>query len=275
MKGKDPLMNYITSIRKLIKELSQYHIGLHATNASFYIILSVFPTIMLIAALLPTFGVGAHELLEAMEGIVPEILYPLFQKVIQDMEGTTTGVLLSATAVVAVWSASKGVYCIQQGLNAVYGVRESRSYLLNRLNSMVYTLLLILSLLLTLAVSGFGRTLVHYLSTSPVPILKILAWLLRMRGVILMLLLTVLFTAIYCVFPNRKQSIPSELPGAAMAALSWLIFTGGYSLYARFSGSYSLLYGSLSIIAMGMVWLYICISILFYGCVLNIYLERK
>ena len=268
-------MNHFSILRKWIKDLSGYQIGLHASNASFYIILSVFPTIMLIAALLPTFGVGTYELLEAMEGLVPEVLYPLFQKVIQDMEGTTTGILLSATAVVAVWSASKGVYCIRQGLNAVYGVRESRSYLYNRLNSMFYTILLILSLLLTLAVSGFGRAIVTYLSERPVPILKIIASILRMRSVILMLLLTALFSAIYCVFPNRKQTMSSVFPGAAMAALSWLVFTRAYSLYVRFSGSYSILYGSLSIIAMGMVWLYICISILFYGCVLNICLEKK
>ncbi len=268
-------MKYYMFIRKWVKELSQYHISLYATNASFYMILSVFPTIMLVAALLPTFGVGANELLNAMEGIIPDILYPLFHKVIQDMEGTTTGILLSATAIIAVWTASKGVYCIRQGLNAIYGLRESRSYLLSRINSMLYTVLLILSLLMTLAVSGFGRDIVSYLSGRSVPILRILAGLLRMRGLVLMLLLTALFTAMYCVFPNRKQSIPFALPGAALAALSWLVFTGGYSLYARISGSYSLLYGSLSIIAMGMVWLYVCISILFYGCVLNIYLERR
>jgi len=43
-------MNHFSFLRKWIKDLSGYQIGLHASNASFYIILSVFPTIMLIAA---------------------------------------------------------------------------------------------------------------------------------------------------------------------------------------------------------------------------------
>lgn len=268
-------MKLFDIVRKWIRELSRYRISLYATNASFYIILSVFPTIMLIAALLPTFGIGSEELLNAMEGIIPQILHPLFQRVLQDMEGTTTGVLLSATALVAVWSASRGVYCLRQGLNAIYGLRECRSFLLSRLTSMVYTILLILSLVLTLVANGFGKSLVQHLAEKPVPILRILAGLLRMRGLILMILLTSLFTAMYCVFPNRKQTIPFVLPGAALAALCWLIFTEGYSLYARISRSYSILYGSLSIIAMGMVWLYVCISILFYGCVLNVHFERR
>ena len=267
-------MKWILIVRKHLKELSRYPISLYASNASFYIILSIFPTVMLVAAMLPSLGIDSEALLKIMEGVIPELLYPLFRKVLQDMEGTTAGALLSTTAVIAIWSASKGVYCIRQGLNGIYGLRESRSYLLSRLTSMLYTVLLILSLVLTLVVSGFGRSLVNYLSTRHVPLLKILAALLRMRGMILTLLLTALFTAMYCIFPNRKQSLSYTLPGAALASLSWLIFTRGYSLYARFSGSHSLLYGSLSIIAMGMVWLYICISILFYGCVLNIYLER-
>lgn len=268
-------MKLYENIRKWIRELSRYRISLYAVNASFYIILSVFPTIMLVAALLPAFGIGAQDLLEAMNGLIPQVLYPLLKKVLQDMEGNSTGILLSATAPVAVWSASAGVYCIRRGLNAIYGLRESRSFLWNRLSSMIYTIFLILALVLTLVLNGFGRGLVAFVSGQSIPVLKLLGAILRMRGVILMVLLTGLFTTMYCVFPNRKQSIRLSLPGAALAALGWLIFTEGYSLYARFSGSYSLLYGSLSTIAMGMVWLYVCISILFYGCVLNIYIERR
>ena len=77
-------MYYITLIRKWSRELSRYQISLYATNASFYIILSVFPMIMLMVALLPTFGIGAEELLDAMNGVVPELLHPLFHNILRD-----------------------------------------------------------------------------------------------------------------------------------------------------------------------------------------------
>lgn len=268
-------MKYYMRIRKWIKTLSQYHITLYAANASFYIILSVFPTIMLIASLLPSFGIETEELLDSMKGLVPGILHPLMEKILWDMESNSTGILLSATAPVAIWSASGGIYCIRRGLNAIYGIRESRSFIRNRLNSMLYTVLLIFALVLTLVVNGFGKSIVSYMLKQSIPILKLLGSILRLRGLILLFILTALFTAMYCVFPNRKQSINFSLPGALFAALGWLIFTEGYSWYARFSGSYPILYGSLSTIAMGMVWLYVCISILFYGCVINIYIERR
>ncbi len=259
-------------IRKWIRELSRYRIGLYAANTSFYIILSVFPTIMLIATLLPTFGVAKQELLDAMNGLVPRVIYPLIEKILEDLWISSGGVLLSTTAPVAIWSASRGIHCIRQGLNHIYGIHEKRSFLIKRLSSMLYTILLILALVLTLVLNGFGRSLIAYMTKQNIPIVKLLGKILRMRGLILMAILTGLFTAMYCLFSHRKRRLRFALPGAALAALGWLVFTEGYSLYVRFSGSYSLLYGSLSVIAMGMVWLYVCISILFYGCVLNIYI---
>ena len=267
-------MKYIPFLKKWIHELSRYQIGIYAANASFYIILSTFPMIMLITALLPVFGINGEEILSGFEGLIPDLLYPLFKKILEDLNGNHKGVLLSATAPVAIWSASGGIYCIRQGFNAICHSGVKASFLKMRLSSMLYTIILILSLVLTLVINGFGRDLVSYMTNQTIPIIKLLGAILRMRGVILMVILTGLFTGMYCIFPSKKQSLRTVLPGAASGALGWLLFTEGYSLYVHFSGSYSLLYGSLSIIAMGMVWLYGCISILFYGFLLNIYMEK-
>jgi membrane protein len=61
-----------------------------------------------------------------------------------------------------------------------------------------------------------------------------------------------------------------------LAALGWLGFSDAYSLYvAHFSG-FANVYGSVYAVALAMLWLYCCISIVFYGGGLNRYLaERK
>ncbi len=262
-------------LHRILRELGRYHVSLYATNASFYIILAVFPTLMLLVGLLPFIGYGEADLLRAMEGLVPQVIYPLIERVVTDMSSNSTGALLSATALVAIWSSSRSVNCIQLGLNSIYGLRESRSYLVRRLTGMLYMLFLLLALLLTLIAHGFGREIAAFCARQNIPLLRLIARILQFRGSILLVLLTLLFTAIFCTFPNKKLPIRSAFPGAALAALGWLIFTRGFSYYVRISSSYSALYGSLSTIAMGMFWLYICISILFYGSVLNLWLERR
>lgn len=274
MDGSELSVKFYDKFRKLIRDLSAYRIGIYSANASFYIFLSIFPGIMLIIALLPYFGFEPEVLLQSVRGLIPEILSPLMERLVSDMEENSGGVLLSTTVVVAVWSSSAGVYCIRQGLNAIYGIRDNRSYFHSRMISMAYMVILIFALLLTLTLSSFGRELAGYFLKKPVPILNFIGRILQFRALLLFLLLTVLFLGMYCVFPNRKLSVGFALPGASLASGSWLIFTSGYSYYARHFGSYSVLYGSLSIIAMGMFWLYVCISILFYGAVLNLYWER-
>lgn len=268
-------MKYYRSVRRFLRQLSSYQISLYAANASFYIVLSLFPSVMLIVSLLPFFGFSSDDLIAAIGAIVPQIVMPLMQRIVSDVSANSTGVLLSASALVAIWSSSRGVYCIQLGLNAINGARESRSFLHRRMLSVVYMIFLIAALILTLVLHGFGQELAAFFAKQNVPVLQLLADIMQFRGLILLVLLTVFFTAMFTVFPNRRVNVLRAVPGAALAALGWLVFTQVYSLYINISGSYSVLYGSLSIIAIGMLWLYICISILFYGSVFNLLLERK
>lgn len=262
-------------VRRFVQWIASFHVSLYAANASFYMILSLLPTVMLIVCLLPFVGYTGNDLLTLTEGLVPDILTPLLERIVHDLSANSTGILLSVSAIFAVWSSSSGVYCIQLGLNAVYGLRENRSYLHRRLFCVFYMLLLIAALVLTLVIHGFGQDIAAFCASHKIPVLRFLGSVVQFRGLILFVLLTLLFTTMYCVFPNRKIKFTSALPGAAVAATGWLLFTQLYSLYAKNISNQSVLYGSLSIVTMGMLWLYVCISILFYGSVINLVIERN
>ena len=67
-----------------------------------------------------------------------------------------------------------------------------------------------------------------------------------------------------------------NLPGAVLGALGWLVFTDLYSVYIRRFARLTNVYGSVYAVALSMLWLYCCVSIVFYGALLNRLLaERK
>lgn len=274
MRLKQRILALYRKIRRFAQRIASYHVSLYAANASFYIILSIFPAVILLLTLLPYTAFTTSDVIAALHGVIPTILEPLLEYVIRDLSASSTVTLASVSALMAVWSSSRGVYCIQVGLNAICGVRESRSYFLMRLLSMVYTVFLLGALLLTLAIHMFSQQLIAFFLSKPMPILQLLAKLLQFRGLILLVILSILFIAIFCVFPNRRIPPRRTFPGAVGAALGWLIFTELFSYYVKKFGTYSAFYGSLSTAAIMMLWLYICISILFYGCVFNQLLER-
>ena len=230
------------------------------------------PAILLVLALLPHTGLTEAHLLSALHGVIPSVFEPALEWVIRDLGSNSSLTLIPVSAIMAIWSSSRGVYCIKTGLNAIYGERESRGYVYTRLVSVLYTVLLLAALLLTLVLHVFGSQLTAWIAGKHVPILRLLSRVLRFRG----LVLTLLFWAILCVFPNRRIPLLRALPGAAGASLGWLVFSSLFSVYVQHFGSYSVFYGSLAGIAMAMLWLYVCMSILFYGGVLNCLLfERR
>lgn len=253
----------------------QLNVPLYAANTAFYVILSVFPAIMLAVGLLPYIGFEREDLLSAMKGVVPTVLEPLLSKVVYDMSENSSRALISVTAIIAIWSSSRGVGCIQQGFHFISGIRDHRNYFLRRFICMVYMVLFLIALMLTLVIQGFGRELTAFLLKQNVPVFRFIAKLLDFRELIVLVILTFFFTLIFCFLPYGRHRLKYMLPCAALTALGWQLFTYFFSIYARMSGSYSVLYGSLSIIAIGMLWLFICLCILFYGYAMGIRLSQK
>ena len=84
-----------------------------------------------------------------------------------------------------------------------------------------------------------------------------------------LVLLTALFTGVFLALPARRQRFVHVLPGAAGAACAGVVYSEIYSWYVNHIAKASALYGSLSVLLLMLLWLYACISILFYGALLN------
>ena len=75
--------------------------------------------------------------------------------------------------------------------------------------------------------------------------------------------------------PNRHNSFRASFPGGLLASLGWLIFSDVFSIYVKNVQQYSLIFGSVYGVALCLLWLYSCISIVFFGGALNCGLSRK
>ena len=82
-------------------------------------------------------------------------------------------------------------------------------------------------------------------------------------------LLTALFSLLYLALPNRRQRLSRVLPGALAAAGAWLLFSALFSVYVNHFAKGLALYGSLTTMVLTMLWVYACVSIVFYGAFLN------
>lgn len=80
---------------------------------------------------------------------------------------------------------------------------------------------------------------------------------------------------IYKWIPNRTSSFRGQFPGALIATLGWVAVSVGCSIYMDNFTNFSYIYGSMAGIMILLLWLYFCMSMVFYGAEVNYFLENK
>lgn len=257
------------------RTIADLHIPLYAANACYFIVLAVFPALLLLLGLLRYTPLEVERLGEMLAGILPEALLESAEELILITYDNTSGAALGLSAVTTLWSASRGIYGLLTGLNAVYGVGEDRGYFYTRFISVVYTFAFLLVLLLTLALHVFGTGLLAFLRRTSHPFLRFLMNMVDLRFFLLLFVQTAIFTAMFMALPNRKNRFWDSLPGALLASSGWLVFSDLYSIYVEHFAHLSNVYGSVYAVALSMLWLYCCMAIVFYGGALNRYLMER
>ena len=258
--------------KKLGRFLAEQNVQMYAANASFFLILSIFPVLVILLTLIRYTGLQVETLTDLISGVVPGTLMPMVNRLILSAYVNANGTVLSVSAVAALWSASRGMYSFLKGLNGIYEAQENRGYFRTRLLSVGYTFAFLIVLVLTLVLHVFGADLLRLLQMLPIP--AFLLSLMDLRVFLLLILQTALFCAMFMVLPNEKNPMKESLPGALLASIGWQIFTDVYSVYSQKFTAYASIYGSVYAVALGMLWLYFCICIVFYGGVLNKILQK-
>lgn len=261
-------------IRVFTAKLRDDSVSAFAAQAAFFIILSFFPFVMFLLTLLNYLPISVADLEIFSSSLFPESVSSILHTILSELIEKSSGTILSATVIAALWSASRGMLALVRGLNAVYGHKETRNYFLIRGVSMLYTLVFAALLIAALVLLVFGNQFYQLIITR-LPLLGDLALLIiSLRSLVTMAVLTLFFLLMYLIIPNRKSSILRELPGAILTAGGWLLFSFLFSYYIDHMGTFSYTYGSLTALAVCMLWLYFCMYILFIGAEVNMILSH-
>lgn len=261
---------YICVFQKMLKE---GNIGAHASSAAFFMFLSIIPIVMIVCALLQYAPAVQIELWSYVSNtVIPEKITDFLKNIINTYQGNPM-TLVSVSAIITVWSASKGMLAIIRGMNAVYEIKESRNYVMLRLRALVYTVFFLVSILMSIGLLVFGNTVVELLHPSFSVIGRIWGWLRPLRHVIVACILSLAFCTFYCLLPNNRLPWRQQLPGAVLAAVFWIIYSFAFSVYIDYFNGFSM-YGSLTTVIIVMIWLYFCMYIFFCGALMNRFLEE-
>ncbi len=274
MAGKgDIMIRFLLRCKQIYDKYSRDEMTVYAAQASFFTIIAAFPFMMLLLAIIQLIpSITKANLLKLIITIIPSTLEinSLIVSVIDDLYTNSPAAVLSATAVAAIWSASKGMLSIERGLNRVFGQEKKRNYIVTRIICAGYTIIFMVICLLTLVLLVLGGSIQSFMNHHFPLLAEITQYVLTFRTM-LVFMLTICFAVLYTYVPEKKQHFFSQLPGAVFCTLGWIAFSFAFSIYFNNFGNYSVMYGSLTAIVLLMLWIYACICILFFGAEINYY----
>ena len=264
------LLNVVKNrIQNFKENLKKDCIDIYTAQASFFLILSVFPFILLFFNILGTTSFTEESFVSVVNRYVPSFVCPLLTEIINELYAHSFGTVISISAIVAIWSASKGVLAVMRGLYKIYNINQEPKYIILRFISMGYTVLMLISLFITIILLVFGNHLFH-LALSLIPALESLSYLsVILRYITTFIFLSIFFAIIFRIANLKYTTFKKIIPGALLSALGWIAFSFGFSVYIDNFSNMSYMYGSMTAIIILMLWFYFCIYILFIGAEIN------
>ena len=181
-----PKGGIIGKLYHAVMTMKQQHIPLHAAYAAYFIILSMFPALLLLLSILRYTGLQIENLADLISDFLPAALTDMADELVFSTYFNASATVVGLSALTALWSASKGIYGLLRGLNAIYGVSEDRGYWYTRGISVVYTFVFFLILLLTLVLHVFGNTIIAMLTMVDNEVLIFLIDLIDLRFFLLL-----------------------------------------------------------------------------------------
>ncbi len=263
-------MKIYKKIERFIKIIDADNIFVYSAQASFYIIISSIPFIMLLLSLsqylLP---LNEQDISEIILPLVPAVIKEPVKSIISELFYKSSGSVISITAISTLWSSSRGIAAIERGIRNVYHTPVRDTFLLNIAASIFYTVTFIAIMIILLATTVFGTSIIRFFELKSV----ILHWIFYktswMRWVITFCVLTTFFAVIYMAFSGRKIPLKRHIPGSVFTTSAWMIFSVLFSFYIENFANYSYLYGSLTAIVLLMLWVYFCMIIFLLGGEIN------
>ena len=250
-----------------------------AGQSAFFLVLSAVPLLMFSVSVLQSLHLSTETLGDFLGDTYSSTQVSEWFKSLNNMYKAPTSISV-ITLIATLWSASKGMHAITNGLNRVHNTYESRTWLSLRLHAMLHTFVFMMIITVTIGVLILGKRLgaliEPYLNKLPGYVVAIYS----LRYIIVFLYQVFLFALLYRNTPNltrevrREYGFRCQLPGAVFCAASWHVLLFAISVYVTDFNGFSI-YRGLTQLAIVMIFLYFCMVCLMIGAEINVHFHRE
>ena len=266
-KNKRYLKSFFNKVWEIIGRPYMYFLP---GQLAFSVILSFVPLISIISAIGSSFGVDTQLISDFLGKIFSSIKFDL---IIPSIFGQEVTIKYISVIIIMFYIAANGANSVIIASNEIYNIKQN-NYFRRRMKAIIMTLMLCILYIFVLLVPLLGQKIIssfNYFNLKQVivPIITII------RGPITWLIIYFFVKSIYVIAPDKEVPHRGINLGALFTTIFWLLATYIYSGWINNFTKYDVYYGSLSNIAVLMLWLYWLSYIFVIGLCLNVKVESE
>lgn len=263
----------LNDIIRIIHLYLKYRMGRSAAAFAYYLLLSFFPLLICIAAVLGSIRLEEQALLTTLTPLIPPQVMETLHIFLEYIRENRSSAMLWAAALLLMSSAAGAFRTVMTAMGDLYGRRRYPG-IWHTVMSFLYALLALLIVYLSIVLISTGGWFLRLLDMW-LGIGETVAGWQWLRFVLLISAMMLLFCLLYrSVTPQQGRAYPI-LPGALAAAVALLVSSIVFSAAISATTRYTLVYGSLASVIVLLLWLYLIGSILLFGGLVNLVCYRR
>ena len=266
----------ISSIQKILDNMSEDHIKEYSAQCAYYIILSFIPFIILLLTLIQYTNIQQQQLFDIISKIIPSSMNEMVLGVVREVYSKSVGTI-SISLVFTLIAADKGLFALSKGLHQVYNYEghKRKSIIYLKLTSILKTAIFIVLIAIGVIILVFGKSIISTIQEK-FGLLENYTAISQLITQLAYLFITfIVFLCVYKFVPGYKITFKSQIPGAIFSSIALIIISFVFSIYLDIFKGFSTTYGSLTALMLIMMWTYACFYVIFLGAEINKFLSLK
>ena len=272
-----PIRGWWDICKRVYHNLSQDNLSFVAAGVAFYALLAIFPALAAIVSVYAYFAspTDIHDQLDKVIAILPASSRDIILLQVSDITQQSNKVLSASaigTLLLTIWSSSKGCQALITACNITYHQRNKRQFFMALVVRFLFSLGAIVVALVALLIIGILPIVLNLVGLTELIdlMIQLITWPL------LAIIFNLALAFLYRYAPHRTPAKWRWItPGSMLATLMWIIASIGFSYYVSQFASYNETYGSLGVVVIMWMWLYISAYIIIFGAAINASTEQQ
>lgn len=264
-----PQNRFLRGLYLMAQRYLRHNVAIQSAALAFYLLFMIFPFLIFISALLGLLQLDVAAILRALEEFLPKAVVDFAAVYLRYVGANPSPQLLVFGLCFSIYFPMRATNSLMRSVRTAYHLGPPRGAVGHVLKTLLYTVVLIISIALTLVLTTVGdRVLAYAVANFRLPAFAAELWA-RLRFPVVAVVGYFALFFLYALAQDSRQPWRNIWPGTLAALAAWVGLSWLYAWYVENIAHYSLLYGSIGTVIVLLIWLNMSAVTLIMGAELN------